>query len=64
MPRYNERHGGPYDRGGADKWYRRPARPHYYAGATRLSARVEEKDMTASEVEAYLAGYREGVKED
>ena len=29
----NRRHGGPYDRGSADSYYRRPPRPHYFVGA-------------------------------
>lgn len=51
------RHGGPYDRGSADSYYRRGRQPHYYVGATKMSARVECKDMTPDEIEAYNAGY-------
>lgn len=51
------RHGGPYDRGGADSYYRRGRHPHYYKGSTILTERVEEKDMTAEEVAAYNRGY-------
>lgn len=54
---YDTRHGGPYDRGSADSWYRRPANPHYYVGATGSSDIVTESDMTEEEIEAYLAGY-------
>ena len=51
------RHGGPYDRGSADSYYRRGRTPHYYLGDTKASGRVSYKDMTPDEVEAYNAGY-------
>jgi hypothetical protein len=51
------RHGGPYDRGGADSYYRRGRNPHFYRGATAQSERVTAKDMTPDEIEAYNAGY-------
>lgn len=60
MTQHDERHGGPYDRGTADAWYHRPPNPHYYRGGSRTSGRVEEADMTAAEVAAYLAGYAAG----
>jgi hypothetical protein len=41
---YDNRHGGPYDRGGADFWYGRP---------------IELADMTPDEITAYSAGYRD-----
>jgi hypothetical protein len=55
--KFDERHGGPYDRGGADSYYRRKFDPHYYVGDTRASERVEADQMTQEEVEAYTAGY-------
>jgi predicted HD phosphohydrolase len=56
--KYDERHGGPYDRGGADSYYRRPFRPHYFAGATYQSTEhVAEKGTP--EYEAYKAGFDE-----
>ena len=51
------RHGGPYDRGMADSYYRRGRNPHYYVGATSTTPRVGFKDMTPDEVVAYNAGY-------
>jgi hypothetical protein len=54
---YDQRHGGAYDRGSADAWYGRPAEPHYFVGATYMSQRVDEQDMTPEEIEAYMAGY-------
>jgi len=61
--KYDERHGGPYDRGMADSYYRRPFKPHYYTGDngpdTLFTKCVEEAEMTAEEIEAYTAGYRD-----
>ena len=33
---HDKRHGGPYDRGSADAYYRRDFDPHYYEGAKRI----------------------------
>ena len=55
--RYDQRHGGPFDRGSADSYYGRSYNPHYYAGATATSTRVELAAMTAEEITAYTAGY-------
>lgn len=55
--RYDQRHGGAFDRGSADSYYGRSYNPHYYVGATATSARVELADMTAEEITAYTAGY-------
>jgi hypothetical protein len=49
------RHGGPYDRGRADAYYWRPARPHYFVGGTYLSPEVN--NLTVEEIAAYMAGY-------
>mgnify|MGYP000223359974 CR=1 FL=1 len=63
---YNDRHGGPFDRGSADSWYDRGRNPHYFVGDTHMSQRVV--DLTVEEVEAYNAGYdyneRFGGKKD
>lgn len=56
---YDTRHGGPYDRGSADKYYNRPRVPHYYEGATSMSKRIERADMSEGDIEAYNAGYDE-----
>lgn len=63
MTKYDERHGGPYDRGMADSWYRRPRVPHYYVNGTGTSARVEREEMTPEEIEAYLAGFERNEAE-
>lgn len=56
-PMYDKRHGGPYDRGSADKYYGRPFDPHYYKGDSYFSPKVT--DLTPDEVMAYKAGYNE-----
>jgi len=57
--KYDERHGGPYDRGGADSYYRREFNPHYFVGDTHFSDKVEMADMTPEEIEAYRQGYND-----
>lgn len=54
---YDQRHGGPFDRGAADSYYHRGAKPHYYVGDTKMSEIVTEERMTREEIEAYYAGY-------
>ena len=61
--KYDERHGGPFDRGSADFWYGRGHKPHYYSGDTYKSDRVEREDMTPEELDAYSAGYRAAEKD-
>ena len=56
---YDDRHGGPYDRGGADSYYRRGFKPHYYSGDTMKSEEIPEALMTTAEVDAYRAGYND-----
>jgi hypothetical protein len=53
----DRRHGGPYDRGAADSYYRRPFDPHYYVGGSYMSEKVT--DLTPDERAAYLRGYRD-----
>lgn len=62
MKKYDERHGGPFDRGSADSYYGRVEDPHYYVGDTGFSQRVAYEDMTDEEVEAYYAGYEDNEK--
>ena len=59
MSKYNKRHGGCFDCGRADSWYRRGIKPHYWIGDTGFSARIEKAEMTEFEIEAYDAGYDE-----
>lgn len=66
------RHGGPYDRGSADAYYRRPPSPHYFTNDYEVSvdpsgklrkvfagSRVSHSEMTPEEVAEYHKGYRE-----
>jgi hypothetical protein len=54
---YDQRHGGPYDRGTADAWYGREFNPHYFVGDTYNSPKIEMAQMTAAEITAYTVGY-------
>ena len=56
------RHGGAYDRGSADSYYRRGFKPHYYKGDTHSSPRVFLKDMSAQEIVDYTKGYNDNEK--
>jgi len=55
MTNFDKRHGGAFDRGSADSYYRRPRNPHYYEQGTATSPKVTE--LTEAEVHAYNAGY-------
>jgi len=57
-----ERHGGPYDRGGADSYYGRPFDPHYWPEGTYVGERVEMADMSAKEIVEYTKGYKDNEK--
>ncbi len=57
--KHDDRHGGPYDRGGADSYYHRAPDPHYYTGDSLNSDRIEKSEMTADEIQAYLDGYED-----
>lgn len=54
-----KRNGSPYDRGGADYYYRRPYRPHYFIGKTYQSMEVFESEMTQEELDEYEAGWND-----
>ena len=54
---HDTRHGGPYDRGGADFYYGRGFNPHYFTGGTYTSDRIERDQMSKAELAAYRAGY-------
>lgn len=61
--KYDDRHGGPFDRGGADYWYHRPRDPHYFVEGTWTSPRIGFSDMTIAEIAAYHAGYSAAEKQ-
>ena len=54
---YDKRHGGPYDRGGADSYYRRGFNPHYFTEGSYHGVKVSKEEMTDAEIAAYEAGY-------
>tara|TARA_B100000902_G_C27180230_1_gene848560 strand:+ start:739 stop:999 length:261 start_codon:yes stop_codon:yes gene_type:complete len=56
---YDDIHGGPYDRGGADSYYGRDFDPHYWPLGTGKGQRIEMKDMTAEQIVAYTKGYND-----
>ena len=56
---YDQRHGGPYDRGQADSYYGREYNPHYFVDDSYKSPRIELSQMTPAEIVAYTAGYRD-----
>lgn len=60
---YDRRHGGPYDRGGADSYYRRGFVPHYFVGDTYQSEAIMIDGMTPEEIMAYKAGYDDNEEE-
>jgi len=56
---YTQRHGSPYDRGQADNYYGREYNPHYFVGDSYNSPKIELAQMSAQEIVAYTAGYRD-----
>ena len=54
---YDNRHGGPFDRGAADSYYHRPPKPHFYSGGTGTSTLVPEYGMSKEAIADYYAGY-------
>ena len=57
--KYDTRHGGPYDRGSADRYYGRDYEPHYFVGNTFHSDKICSENMTEEELQAYNAGWNE-----
>jgi hypothetical protein len=53
------RHGGLYDRGSADSYYRRPKDPHWYPEGTGHGKRITITELTLEEIDEYNLGYRE-----
>ncbi len=60
---WDDRHGGPFDRGSADSYYRRGITPHFFTGSSYQSPIIEESEMTNEQLEAYHAGYRYNQKQ-
>ena len=60
---HDQRHGGAYDRGGADYYYGRAPDPHYYpAGVAFGATRGRVTDLTADEIKAYGDGFDDAEK--
>ena len=51
----------PSDRGGADAYYGRPARPHYEICTEEhpLGKKILEEEMTQEQISEYLEAYRD-----
>jgi hypothetical protein len=63
----NKRHGGPYDRGAADCYYRRPFNPHHYTGATGAtydSIRIRQENMTPEQIAEYKQGWDDNTADE
>jgi|TARA_R100000315_G_C5124768_1_gene71280 hypothetical protein len=56
---FDKSHGSPYDRGAADSWYDRDINPHYYPNGSYNEPRIEIKDMTKNQIDAYIKGYND-----
>jgi len=50
-----DRHGSLWDRGGADSYYHRGSRPHWWPEGTGKGTIVT--DLTLEEIQEYQAGY-------
>lgn len=55
--KFDARHGGPFDRGAADSYYGRPAKPHYFTGDTYNSIKILKYAMSEKAIREYYAGY-------
>jgi hypothetical protein len=56
----NKTHGSPYDRGHADAWYGRSARPHKWLDGIGVN---EVTCLTTEETAEYKAGYDACINE-
>jgi hypothetical protein len=54
---YDNRYGGPFDRGLSDSYYHRGRIPHYYLGDSYQSEHIVWFRMTEQQVVDYNAGY-------
>lgn len=55
----DKRHGGPYDRGSADSYYRRRRKPHYFKGGSYQSDEIPERLMSKQQIAEYNLGFDE-----
>ena len=54
-----ERHGGPFDRGSADSWYRSSPDPNYWTHGSYHGERIGHNRMSEQEISDYYEGYDE-----
>jgi hypothetical protein len=59
QPKLMMRHGGPYDRGSADSYYKRGFSPHYFVGDTYSSEEIVCGNMTSEEIIEYSKGFKD-----
>lgn len=57
--KYDDYHGGPYDRGSADSYYRRRPDPHYWTDGSYNGLRIDGEKLTKYQIKAYTAGYED-----
>ena len=50
-------HGSPADRGSADAYYGRRMNPHWWPSGSYEGKRVESRDMSQSQIDAYVEAY-------
>jgi len=63
LPQFDrKRHGGLYDRGRADSYYRRGINPHWWPEGTNKGQKVT--DLTKEEIAEYVAGFRSNEAEE
>ena len=60
--KYDTSHGSPFDRGGADAYYGRGAKPHWYPEGTYNGECITEERMTTEQIKAYYSGYGKQVE--
>ena len=53
----HKKHGGAFDRGSADSYYRRKRSPHIWPDGTMHGEMIPEEKMTEEEIAAYHAGF-------
>ena len=56
MKKNDQVHGGPFDRGSADSFYRRVPCPHYLCD---IRGRIEAHEKTEEQIAEYKAGYED-----
>jgi len=54
-----ERHGGPFDRGSADNYYRRIPDPHCWTHGSYSGERIGHNQLSAEEIAEYYEGWED-----